>query len=154
MFNLILFQPEIPPNTGNMIRLTANTGVWLHLVKPLGFELSDRRLARAGLDYHDLARVTVHERWEDCLHALKGNRIFAFSTRGHRRYDQVQFESGDGLLFGPETTGLPEYVLESLGGEHVLRVPMRPECRSMNLANAASVVVYEAWRQHDFAGGV
>lgn len=152
MFNLVLFQPEIPPNTGSLIRLAANTGVCLHLVKPLGFDLSDRQLARAGLDYHDLARVVVHEGWQDCQAALSGSRMFAFSTRGTRRYDQVAFAPGDAFVFGPETRGLPEDLIASMDAGHVLRIPMLPSSRSMNLANSASIVVFEAWRQQDFHG--
>jgi len=154
MFNIILFQPEIPPNTGNLIRLTANTGCRLHLVRPLGFDLSDRQLARAGLDYHDLARVSVHEGWAECALALGESRVFAFSTRGVTRYDQAGFRPGDSFVFGPETRGLPQAMLDALSSERVLRLPMLPSNRSMNLANSVSVVVFEAWRQNGFAGGV
>jgi tRNA (cytidine/uridine-2'-O-)-methyltransferase len=153
MFNVVLFEPEIPPNTGNVIRLVANTGARLHLVRPLGFELGDRQLARAGLDYHDLARVAVHDDWGACAAALAGARIFAFSTRAERRYDDVAYRRGDALVFGPETRGLPDAFLASLDHRHVLRIPMAPSNRSMNLSNAVAVVVYEAWRQHGFAGG-
>lgn len=153
MFNLILYQPEIPPNTGNLIRLTANTGVHLHLVQPLGFNLSDRQLARAGLDYHDLARVVVHENWEVCCAALAGARMFACSTHGTRRYDQVAYQPGDALLFGSETCGLPADLRAGFDADHLLRLPMCASNRSMNLANAAAVVVFEAWRQNGFAGG-
>lgn len=152
MFNLILYQPEIPPNTGNLIRLTANTGVQLHLVEPLGFNLSDRQLARAGLDYHDLARVMVHEDWAACCGALAGARMFAFSTHGTRRYDQVAYQAGDALLFGSETCGLPADLRAGFDADHLLRLPMCASNRSMNLANTAAVVVFEAWRQHGFAG--
>lgn len=154
MFNIVLFQPEIPPNTGNLIRLTANTGCRLHLVRPLGFDLSDRQLARAGLDYHDLARVSVHEDWAACVAALGSSRLFAFSTRGVRRYDRVDFRPGDSFVFGPETRGLPQSMLDALAAEQVLRMPMLPSNRSMNLANSVAVVVFEAWRQNDFTGGV
>lgn len=153
MFNIVLFQPEIPPNTGNLIRLAANTGCRLHLVRPLGFDLSDRQLARAGLDYHDLARVSVHDDWAECALALGGSRVFAFSTRGVTRYDQTGFHSGDSFVFGPETRGLPQAMLDALPAERVLRVPMLPSNRSMNLANSVAVVVFEAWRQNGFAGG-
>ena len=153
MFNLVLFQPEIPPNTGNLVRLAANTGTRLHLVEPLGFDLSDRQLARAGLDYHDLARVSVHGSWEDCLAALPDSRVFAFSTRGKERYDRIAYRPGDTFVFGPETRGLPESLLSSSAIERTLRIPMLPSNRSMNLANSAAVVVFEAWRQQDFAGG-
>jgi tRNA (cytidine/uridine-2'-O-)-methyltransferase len=152
MFEIILFQPEIPPNTGNIIRLTANTGVRLHLVQPLGFDLSDRQLARAGLDYHDLARLAVHDDWAACLAALGDRRLFALSTRGRTRYDSVAYREGDALLFGPETRGLPDDLLATIPEAHTLRIPMRPSNRSMNLGNSVAVVVFEAWRQLGFAG--
>ena len=152
MFDLVLYQPEIPPNTGNLIRLAANTGVRLHLVRPLGLDVSDRQLARAGLDYHDLARVTVHDDWSACLQHLAGRRMFAFSTRGQVRYDRVMFRPDDVFVFGPETRGLPEDVLVSFGADGVLRIPMLGGTRSMNLANSAAVVVFEAWRQLGFEG--
>lgn len=152
MFDIVLFQPEIPPNTGNVIRLSANCGARLHLVKPLGFEISDRTLARAGLDYHDLAHVSIHEDWGACLAALAGRRIFAFSTRGRRRYDEVRYQAGDVLLFGRETSGLPDEILGTLPPAQRLRIPMRPANRSVNLSNAVAVAAFEAWRQHDFAG--
>ena len=153
MFSLILFEPEIPPNTGNIIRLCANTGTTLHLIKPLGFELDEPRLKRAGLDYREFADITVHEDLEDCMQALGGPRVFAASTRGVVAYSEVRFNAGDALLFGPETRGLPQSVLDSLPPDQTLRLPMRPENRSLNLSNAAAVVIYEAWRQFDFAGG-
>ncbi|HRP75457.1 MAG TPA: tRNA (cytidine(34)-2'-O)-methyltransferase [Rhodocyclaceae bacterium] len=154
MFNIVLFQPEIPPNTGNVIRLAANTGIRLHLVRPLGFELSDRQLARAGLDYHDLANLHVHDDWTSCLSVLGDSRIFALSTRASVRYDRVSFRPGDAFVFGPETQGLSATFLETLPAERVLRIPMMPACRSMNLANSVGIVVYEAWRQHGFAPAV
>lgn len=153
MFNVVLLQPEIPPNTGNVIRLAANTGVRLHLVKPLGFDLSDRQLARAGLDYHDLASVVVHENWDACRSFLGNARVFAFSTRGRRCYDDVAFEAGDALVFGSETRGLEQAFLNQLDASQVVRIPMRASNRSMNLSNSVAVVVFEAWRQHGFAGG-
>ena len=153
MFNVVLYQPEIPPNTGNAIRLAANTGIRLHLVRPLGFDLSDRHLARAGLDYHDLARVTVHDNWQACLDALAGARLFAFSTRGTMRYDRVIYRAGDSFVFGPETRGLPQAMLDALPVEQVLRLPMLPSNRSLNLSNTVAIAVFEAWRQHDFDGG-
>lgn len=153
MFDVVLYQPEIPPNTGNIIRLCANTGARLHLIEPLGFSLSDKALARAGLDYHDLACVTVHPTWEACRAALAERRFFALSTRGTQRYDEVSFGAGDVFVFGPETRGLPEAMLEDLGMEHCLRMPMRPGNRSMNLSNIVAVMVMEAWRQCGFAGG-
>lgn len=153
MFNVVLLQPEIPPNTGNVIRLAANTGVRLHLVKPLGFDLSDRQLARAGLDYHDLASVVVHDDWAACRSFLGNARVFAFSTRGRRRHDEVLFDAGDTLVFGSETRGLAQAFLDQLDASQVVRIPMRASNRSMNLSNSVAVVVFEAWRQHGFAGG-
>lgn len=153
MFTVVLFQPEIPPNTGNVIRLCANTGSELHLVKPLGFPLDDAKLRRAGLDYHEYARLVVHEDWEACLNALKGRRIFAATTKGATRHDRVSFLPGDVLLFGPESRGLPEDVLSLFPAERRVRLPMQPDSRSMNLSNAVAVMVFEAWRQQGFAGG-
>lgn len=153
MFNIILLHPEIPPNTGNSIRLAANTGARLHLVRPLGFDLGDRHLARAGLDYHDLAHVQVHDDLAACLTAIGPTRLFAFSTRGLQRYDEVGFVAGDSFLFGPETRGLPSELLADLPLGQVLRVPMRPSNRSLNLSNTVALVVYEAWRQSGFEGG-
>lgn len=152
MFDVVLYQPEIPPNTGNAIRLAANTGIRLHLIEPLGFDLSDKQLQRAGLDYHDLARVTVHADWSACRAALAGRRMFALSVRGTRGYAEVAFAPDDVFVFGPETRGLPQELLDELGPDAVLRIPMMPSNRSMNLANTAAVVVFEAWRQQGFAG--
>lgn len=152
MFKVLLYQPEIPPNTGNIIRLCANTGAQLHLIRPLGFRLDDRDLRRAGLDYHEFAELQVHADWNACQSTIIGQRVFAFSTRGARRYDDVRYEPGDAFLFGPETRGLPQDLLESFTPEHRIRVPMRPDNRSLNLSNAVAVVVYEAWRQNGFAG--
>ncbi len=154
MFSIILYEPEIPPNTGNIIRLCANTGTALHLIKPLGFELDEPRLKRAGLDYREFADVAVHENLEDCLQALDEPRVFALSTRGATAYSEAQFKAGDALLFGPETRGLPQSVLDSLPAEQTLRLPMRPDNRSLNLSNAAAVAIYEAWRQIGFPGGL
>ena len=153
MFHVILFEPEIPPNAGNAIRLTANTGTKLHLVKPLGFNLEDRQLARAGLDYHDLARVSVHENWGDCLAALKDSRLFYVSTRGDTRFDAPRYRPGDAFVFGPESRGLPQAMLEAAPPGHVLRLPMVAGNRSLNLSNAVAVTVFEAWRQHGYAEG-
>ena len=150
--HVLLYQPEIPPNTGNVIRLCANTGCELHLVKPLGFPLDDARMRRAGLDYHEFATLVVHESWAECVAALAGRRIFAATTRGATRPDQAAFQPDDVLLFGPETRGLPTDVLAGIPPERCLRLPMRPDNRSMNLSNAVAVTVYEAWRQHRFAG--
>ena len=153
MLHVVLYQPEIPPNTGNIIRLCANTGSRLHLVRPLGFDWEDRRLRRAGLDYHEFAEVSLHEDFEAFLTGVKPKRVFAFSTRGSRHYHQVGYRSDDALVFGPETRGLPESLLETLPGEQVLRLPMRPGNRSLNLSNTAAIAVYEAWRQLGFDGG-
>lgn len=154
MFDIVLFQPEIPPNTGNLIRLAANTGCRLHLVAPLGFDLSDKQVARAGLDYHDMACVTVHPDWDAVRAALPARRWFALTTKGSARYAASTFRAGDVLLFGPESRGLPAEVLAQFDDAHRLRLPMLPDSRSMNLSNAVSVVVFEAWRQNGFAGGV
>jgi tRNA (cytidine/uridine-2'-O-)-methyltransferase len=148
--HVVLFEPEIAPNTGNVIRLCANSGAILHLVEPLGFRLQDKRLKRSGLDYHDLATVRVHVDFDACLTALAGGRIFAVETGGRRRYADLHFRPDDACVFGPETRGLPAPILERLGAHHTLSIPMRAGSRSLNLANAVSVVVYEAWRQQDF----
>ena len=153
MFSLILFEPEIPPNTGNIIRLCANTGIGLHLVQPLGFELDEPRLKRAGLDYHEFAEVQVHDNLETCLQSLGDPRVFALSTRGATSYADADFQAGDAFLFGPETRGLPQSVLDALPAKQTLRLPMQPDNRSLNLSNAAAIVIYEAWRQSGFAGG-
>ena len=153
MFAVILYQPEIPPNTGNIMRLCANTGSELHLVEPLGFELDDKRLRRAGLDYREFADVKTHATLPDCIEAIGAPRVFAFSTRGRTRFDAPQFLPGDAFLFGPETRGLPDDVLTAVPPEQRLRLPMRPGNRSLNLSNTAAVVVYEAWRQQAYAGG-
>ena len=152
MFNLILFQPEIPPNTGNIIRLCANTGASLHLIEPLGFSLEDRLLRRAGLDYHEWVAVRVHRSLADCLADLGGGRVFALSTRGRIRHDLPTYRPGDCFLLGPETRGLPPDVLDGVPANRQLRLPMRPGNRSLNLSNAAAVVIFEAWRQSGFAG--
>ncbi len=153
MFHVVLFQPEIPGNAGNVIRLTANTGTRLHLVRPLGFDLTDRHLARAGLDYHDLARVAVHENWRDCLENLGGGRLFFVSTRAGHRYDLPRYRDNDAFVFGPETRGLPREMMEGAPPEQCLRLPMAAGNRSLNLSNAVAVLVFEAWRQNGFAGG-
>jgi tRNA (cytidine/uridine-2'-O-)-methyltransferase len=150
MFHLVLFEPEIPPNTGNIIRLCANTGACLHLIKPLGFRIDDKSLQRSGLDYHDLASVQTHADFEACRAALGAARWFAIETGGPRRYSEVRFAAGDVLLFGPETRGLPAAVLDRVGRDQWLHIPMAPKSRSLNLANAAAVVLYEAWRQTGF----
>ena len=152
MLDLILFEPEIPPNTGNIIRLCANTGIALHLVGRLGFTLSDARLRRAGLDYHEWASVRQHAGLPECLQALGQPRVFALSTRGRTLYTEARFRAGDALLFGPEQRGLPAEVLGGLPVEQLLRIPMRGGSRSLNLSNAAAIIAYEAWRQLEFAG--
>lgn len=151
MFNLILFRPEIPPNTGNIIRLCANTGTDLHLVKPLGFTLEDAQLRRAGLDYHEWATVRQHDSLDDCLASLASPRLFAISTRGTRAHTEPAFAAGDAFLLGPESSGLPAELLGRLPATDILRIPMRTGARSLNLSNAAAVVLYEAWRQLGFA---
>ncbi|HNP82063.1 MAG TPA: tRNA (uridine(34)/cytosine(34)/5-carboxymethylaminomethyluridine(34)-2'-O)-methyltransferase TrmL [Nitrospira sp.] len=154
MFNVILYQPEIPPNTGNIIRLCANTGASLHLVKPLGFTLEDKQLLRAGLDYHEFASITVHEGWAECLARMEGRRIFAVSTKGRQRYDLVRYIEGDAFVFGPESRGLPAEILGSVPEQQCLRLPMVAGSRSLNLSNSVAVVLYEAWRQVEFWKGV
>jgi tRNA (cytidine/uridine-2'-O-)-methyltransferase len=154
MLQIVLYQPEIPPNTGNIIRLCANTGAQLHLIRPLGFELDDKRLRRAGLDYHEFASLAVHESFEAYLAAACPERLFACTTRGKRNYSEVAYRQGDALLFGPETRGLPLALLQGLPAEQWLRLPMLPQNRSLNLSNAVAVFVYEAWRQMGFDGAV
>jgi tRNA (cytidine/uridine-2'-O-)-methyltransferase len=153
MFSVILYEPEIPPNTGNIIRLCANAGAHLHLVEPLGFDLEEKKLRRAGLDYREFVNVQTHASLDDCLESLGQPRVFALSTRNARRYDEARFETNDAFLFGPETRGLPQGVLDALPDGQRLRLPMKKGNRSLNLSNAAAVVVYEAWRQLGFAGG-
>jgi tRNA (cytidine/uridine-2'-O-)-methyltransferase len=153
MFHIVLFEPEIPPNTGNIIRLCANTGVQLHLVKPLGFTLEDKQLKRAGLDYHEFATLKVYENWAECKVALAGKRLFALTTKGSTRHTEIEFQPDDVFVFGPETRGLPEEIRNEFAPEYRLRLPMLPESRSLNLSNSAAVLVYEAWRQNGFAGG-
>ena len=152
LFEVILFQPEIPPNTGNVIRLCANAGARLHLVEPLGFSMEDKQLRRAGLDYHELATVRVHADWAACRAALGERRLFAASTRGGVAYAEVAYQPGDAFVFGAETAGLPEAFLAGFPQDRRLRLPMRPGNRSLNLSNAVAVVVYEAWRQLGFEG--
>jgi len=152
MFHIVLYQPEIPPNTGNVMRLCANTGCALHLIQPLGFDLDDRKLRRAGLDYREWASVSLHASLTDFAEAVHPNGLWALSTRGRRSYHEARYQAGDALLFGPETRGLPAEVLDTLGPERVLRLPMVAQSRSLNLSNAVAVLVYEAWRQVQFAG--
>ncbi len=153
MFHVVLFEPEIPPNAGNIIRLCANTGATLHLVRPLGFSLDDPRVKRAGLDYHELARVHEHPDLPACLAALDGARVFAVETGGGQRHDEPRYQAGDVFLFGRETSGLPRELLTDWPADRLIRLPMVPGNRSLNLSNAVAVVAFEAWRQLGFAGG-
>jgi len=153
MIRIVLFQPEIPGNTGNIIRLCANTGAALHLIRPLGFDLDDRKLRRAGLDYHEWADLQVHDTLQACLDRLAPARVFAMTTKGSAPFHDLAVQADDVFLFGPETRGLPDEVLAGFAPERRLRLPMRPDSRSLNLSNSAAVVAYEAWRQLGFAGG-
>ncbi len=152
MLHVVLFQPEIPPNTGNIIRLCANTGCQLHLIEPLGFDFEDKKLRRAGLDYHEFTQVQRHADLASCIASVQPLRIWALSTKGSAAPSQVEFSDGDVLLFGPETRGLPAEILDSLPAEQCLRLPMKADSRSLNLSNACAVVVYEAWRQLGYPG--
>jgi len=152
MLDVVLYQPEIPPNTGNIIRLCANTGFPLHLIRPLGFQFNDKRARRAGLDYHEMAMVDIHPNLQHYLDVGQPTRIFAITTKGGSLYHEVVFEPGNALLFGPETRGLPAKLLDSIPKTDRLRIPMKPNSRSMNLSNAVAVIVYEAWRQLQFPG--
>ena len=152
MFDIVLYEPEIPANTGNIIRLCANAGAQLHLIKPLGFEMDDKKLRRAGLDYHEWVSVCEHDTLTDFADSVKPERIYALTTKAQRIVSDVKFESGDAFLFGPETRGLPEKILADLGSDKCLYLPMRSESRSLNLSNTVSIVLYEAWRQLSFSG--
>ena len=153
MFHIVLFEPEIPANTGNIIRLCANAGMQLHLIKPLGFDLDDKKLRRAGLDYHEWVSVELHDSYADFLEKNQPQRVFALTTKGKKNYSDVQFEAGDVFLFGPETRGLPASMLAEIG-ENCLFLPMQPESRSLNLSNTVAIVLYEAWRQTDLSGSM
>ena len=158
MFRIVLVEPEIPPNTGNVIRLAANTGCALHLIEPLGFSMDDKQLRRAGLDYHEYAAMQVHDDLDAALAAIAqaegaAPRVFALSTRGSTRFDQIDYRAGDAFLFGSETAGLPQAVLDAIHAAQRLRLPMRPDNRSLNLSNTVAVMVFEAWRQQGFDGG-
>ena len=153
MFHIALFEPQVPPNTGNIIRLTANNGFCLHLIGPLGFDLAEKNLRRAGLDYHDLAKVSQYPNYFEFVAAMQGRRILACTTKANQSYDKMIFQTGDVLLFGSETSGLPIDVLNSIACEHRLRIPMMPNNRSLNLSNAVAIISYEAWRQQAFYGG-
>jgi len=154
MLNIVLFEPEIPPNTGNIIRLCSNTGAKLHLIEPLGFKVDDAKLKRAGLDYHDWDKVKIHANFQDFLNHCQPKNIYACSTKGTNNYTDAQFQQDDYLLFGPETRGLPLALLQSLPQTHVIRIPMTPNNRSLNLSNACAIILYEAWRQLDFHGAL
>ena len=153
MFNIALFEPKIPQNTGNIIRLAANNGCNLHLIEPLGFNLEEKNLRRSGLDYLDLANISRHSNYNEFLDAMQGHRIFAITTKGTHFYNQITYIPGDILLFGSETAGLPEKIHQNIAPNHQLRIPMQPSNRSMNLSNAVAIVSYEAWRQQGFLGG-
>jgi tRNA (cytidine/uridine-2'-O-)-methyltransferase len=153
VFNIVLFEPEIPPNTGNIIRLAANSGCQLHLIEPLGFDLDTKKLRRAGLDYHEFADVKTYANFEEFLAQTKAERIFALTTKGTRSHSGINYQAGDYFLFGPETRGLPESVREQVGLEHCIRIPMLKDSRSLNLSNSVAIIVYEAWRQLDYDGG-
>ncbi|MFZ2525606.1 MAG: tRNA (uridine(34)/cytosine(34)/5-carboxymethylaminomethyluridine(34)-2'-O)-methyltransferase TrmL [Candidatus Ferrigenium altingense] len=152
MFHVILYQPEIPPNTGNIIRLCANTGCQLHLIRPLGFTLEDKQLIRAGLDYHEFAALRVHDTLQDCLSAFDPARVFALTTKGSQPFHAVRYQAGDAFLFGPESRGLPAEVLDRFDAGQRVRLPMLPHSRSLNLSNTVAVAVFEAWRQCGFTG--
>ena len=154
MFHIALFEPEIPPNTGNIIRLCANTGAALHLIEPLGFKLEDKQLKRAGLDYHEYANLTLHKNWADFKLAMAGKRLFAITTKSSQHYTKVNFKADDVFVFGPETRGLPEEIRNTFAPNFRLRLPMLPDSRSLNLSNSAAVMLYEAWRQLDFKNGL
>ncbi|MCF7987557.1 MAG: tRNA (uridine(34)/cytosine(34)/5-carboxymethylaminomethyluridine(34)-2'-O)-methyltransferase TrmL [Methylovulum sp.] len=154
MLHIVLYEPEIPANTGNIIRLCANAGAHLHLIKPLGFVMEDKKLRRAGLDYHEWVAVKEHESLTECLDAIKPQRLFALTTKGRRIFSQVRFQAQDALLFGPETRGLPATVLANVGAKNCLYVPMCEESRSLNLSNTVSIVLYEAWRQLSYDGAL
>lgn len=150
MLHIALYEPEIPPNTGNIIRLAANTGAQLHLIKPLGFELDDKRLQRAGLDYHEFADMQIHENFDEFMKAEGHRRIFAATSKGKVAHHMPAYQDGDLFLFGPETRGLPESIRTAIGAERCIRLPMLKNSRSLNLSNAVAIIVYEAWRQLDF----
>ena len=154
MINIVLYEPEIPPNTGNLIRLAANAGLYLHLIKPLGFDLDDKRMRRAGLDYHDYAALEVHNNWRAFVKKYSLDQAYGISTKGNRYYHQTKFLKGDFIIFGPESRGLPDSVRNELSNERLLRIPMAKTSRSLNLSTAAAIVAYEAWRQIDFEGGI
>jgi len=152
MLHVVLFEPEIPPNTGNIIRLCANTGFQLHLIEPLGFDLDEKKVRRAGLDYHEFAALKTHKNWQAFVDEIKPNRSFAITTKGSSWHTDVEFQPGDAIVMGPETRGLPDEMLDTLSQEEKILIPMVPDSRSLNLSNATAVIVYEAWRQLGFKG--
>ena len=154
MFNIVLYEPEIPPNTGNIIRLCVNTSSKLHLIKPLGFNLDEKQVRRAGLDYHDMANISIYENYNDCLEKLKGNRFFAVTTKANKYYGEFEYKKGDVFVFGPETRGLPLRILNKMSENEKIRVPMVKNNRSLNLSNTVAIVLYEAWRQINFESGI
>tara|TARA_Y100001960_G_scaffold315991_1_gene382305 strand:+ start:1003 stop:1467 length:465 start_codon:yes stop_codon:yes gene_type:complete len=154
MINIVLVNPEIPPNTGNIIRLCSNTGYSLHLIKPIGFELNDRQLKRAGLDYHDTAKVKTYDNLEQFIKIVNPNRILATTSKVNKSYTTIKFKKNDAILFGSESTGLSQDILNKIQKENIFNIPMKPNNRSLNLSNAVSIIVYESWRQHNFEGSV
>ena len=154
MVDIVLVEPEIPQNTGNIIRLAANTGSTLHLIQPLGFQLEDKKMRRAGLDYHEFAAITVHTGWQNFKENLEGNRnLIGLSTKGSKLYSTINFKANDLIVFGSETRGLPNYIREDIGQENTYRIPMKPDSRSLNLSNAVAIIIYQAWQQNHFSGG-
>ena len=154
MINIVLVNPEIPPNTGNIIRLCSNTGYSLHLIKPIGFELNDRQLKRAGLDYHDTAKVKTYDNLEQFIKIVNPNRILATTSKVNKSYTTIKFKKNDAILFGSESTGLSQDIVNKIQKENIFNIPMKPNNRSLNLSNAVSIIVYESWRQHNFEGSV
>lgn len=154
MVDIVLVEPEIPQNTGNIIRLAANTGSTLHLIQPLGFQLEDKKMRRAGLDYHEFAAITVHTGWQNFKENIEGNRnLIGLSTKGSKLYSTINFKANDLIVFGSETRGLPNYIREDIGQENTYRIPMKPDSRSLNLSNAVAIIIYQAWQQNHFSGG-
>tara|TARA_Y100001949_G_C15831954_1_gene262405 strand:- start:213 stop:677 length:465 start_codon:yes stop_codon:yes gene_type:complete len=154
MINIVLVNPEIPPNTGNIIRLCANTGYYLHLIKPIGFDLKDKQLKRAGLDYHDIAKVKIHDNLNEFIKTINPKRILATTSKVSKSYTTIKFNKNDAILFGSESNGLSEDIINKIQKENVFNIPMKPNNRSLNLSNAVSIIVYESWRQHNFEGSV
>ena len=154
MVDIVLVEPEIPQNTGNIIRLAANTGSTLHLIEPLGFQLEDKKMRRAGLDYHEFAAITVHTGWQSFMENIEENRnLLGFSTKGSKLYSAINFKANDLIVFGSETRGLPDQIRKDIGQENTYRIPMKPDSRSLNLSNAVAIIIYQAWQQDHFSGG-